>query len=55
VCLDAQAKIKNKRDYDYHREGKKVLPDEVEDEMYQKYKDWKDRKFGGVEDDEHVK
>ena len=39
MLLDAQAKIKNKRDYDYQRAGKKVLADEVEDAMLEKYKD----------------
>ena len=52
MLLDAQAKVKNKRDYDYQRAGKKVLADEVEDAMLEKYKDWKDRNYGQKEEDE---
>ncbi len=52
MLLDAQAKIKNKRDYDYQRAGKKVIADEVEDHMLEKYKDWKDRNFGKAQQDE---
>jgi len=51
MLLDAQAKVKNKRDYDYQRAGKKVMPDEVEDAMLEKYKDWKDRNFGKEKQD----
>ncbi len=50
--LDAQAKIKNKRDYDYEREGKKVMYDEIEDALLDKYKDHKDRNYGKKEEDE---
>lgn len=52
MLLDAQAKVANKRDYDYEREGKIVMPDEIEDLMLVKYKDWKDRNYGNKEDEE---
>lgn len=40
MLLDAQAKVKNKRDDEYKREGKKILHDEIEDALMEKYKDW---------------
>ena len=52
MLLDEQSKVKDKSDKDYEREGKKIIRDEVEDAVLEKYTDHKDRNFSTKEEDE---